>query len=44
LRELWSLDAAQADRILIDAGVDPAVRPETLAPEQFARLLRLIAR
>ena len=40
LRELWSLDADRADRILIDAGVDPAARPETLAPEQFARVLR----
>ena len=39
LRELWSLDADRADRILIDAGVDPAARPETLAPEQFARVL-----
>jgi 16S rRNA (adenine1518-N6/adenine1519-N6)-dimethyltransferase len=44
LRELWSLDAAQAEAILVDAGIDPAVRPETLAPEQFARVLRLRAR
>ena len=41
LRELWGMDADHVDRILLDAGVDPAVRPETLAPEQFARLLRL---
>jgi len=40
LRELWSIDADRADRILFDADVDPAARPETLAPEQFATVLR----
>lgn len=40
LRELWDIDAEHADRVLLAAGVDPAARPETLAPEQFARVLR----
>jgi 16S rRNA (adenine1518-N6/adenine1519-N6)-dimethyltransferase len=40
LRELWSLDADQADQILGRAGVDPEVRPETLSPSDFAKLLR----
>jgi len=44
LRELWGVDAESADRVLIDAGVDPSARPETLAPEQFARVLRLKVR
>ena len=39
LRELWSIDAAEADRILEAAGVSPVTRPETLAPADFARLL-----
>jgi 16S rRNA (adenine1518-N6/adenine1519-N6)-dimethyltransferase len=41
LRELWSIDADTAEGILAAAGVDPAVRPETLSPAEFARLLRL---
>src|ERR1051326_650764 len=40
LRELWSIDAEQAAGILVAAGVDPSGRPETLAPEQFAAILR----
>jgi 16S rRNA (adenine1518-N6/adenine1519-N6)-dimethyltransferase len=43
LRELWNIDAEQADRILEEAGVDPEVRPETLSPGDFARLLRAAA-
>ncbi|HEY2375105.1 MAG TPA: 16S rRNA (adenine(1518)-N(6)/adenine(1519)-N(6))-dimethyltransferase RsmA [Gemmatimonadaceae bacterium] len=39
LRELWNLDAANAERILAAAQIDPAVRPETLSPVEFARLL-----
>jgi len=40
LREMWSLDAAQADQILVKARVDAEVRPETLSPADFAKLLR----
>ena len=40
LRELWKLDAVSAERVLEAAGVDPAVRPETLSPVDFAKLLR----
>ena len=40
LRELWTLDAKNAERILDAVGVDPAVRPETLAPSAFSSLLR----
>jgi len=40
LRELWSLDAAGAERILDAARIDPAVRPETLSPVEFVNLLR----
>ena len=40
LRELWSLDAAGAERILDAARIDPAVRPETLSPLEFVNLLR----
>ncbi|MFL5616741.1 MAG: 16S rRNA (adenine(1518)-N(6)/adenine(1519)-N(6))-dimethyltransferase RsmA [Gemmatimonadaceae bacterium] len=41
LRELWSLDAASADAILHEAGVDAESRPETLSPTTFAQLHRL---
>ena len=41
LRELWSLDAETAEHILDSAGIDPAVRPETLSPKGFAMLLRV---
>ena len=40
LRELWTLDAAAAEGILRNSDVDPSARPETLAPTDFARLLR----
>jgi 16S rRNA (adenine1518-N6/adenine1519-N6)-dimethyltransferase len=40
LRSLWTLDAERADQLLEEAGVDPTARPETLAPSDFARLLR----
>ena len=41
LRELWKIDAESAERIIDAAGIDPAVRPETLSPTEFANLLRL---
>ncbi len=40
LRSLWLLSAEQADTILSRAGIDPIARPETLSPEDFARLMR----
>jgi 16S rRNA (adenine1518-N6/adenine1519-N6)-dimethyltransferase len=39
LRTVWNLDAEQADAILAAAAIDPTARPETLAPEDFARLI-----
>jgi 16S rRNA (adenine1518-N6/adenine1519-N6)-dimethyltransferase len=39
LREMWDVDAATADNVLARAAIDPAVRPETLSPSDFARLL-----
>lgn len=40
LRSLWNLGAEESEAILTAAGLDPAARPETLSPEQFATLLR----
>lgn len=40
VRSIWSLDAVQADALLAAAGIDPLARPETLAPADFATLLR----
>lgn len=39
LRAVASLDADAADAVLRRAGIEPQVRPETLAPAAFARLL-----
>ena len=39
VRTIASLDADSADRVLVAASVDPESRPETLSPEDFARLL-----
>ena len=40
IRTLWSLSVEEADAVLTRAGLDGEVRPETLAPPDFARLLR----
>ena len=40
LRSIWNLSAEAADAVLARAGLDPTVRPETLSPDDFARLLR----
>ena len=40
VRELWDLGAAEAAELLARAGIEPAARPEVLAPGDFARLLR----
>lgn len=43
VRELFDLDAAEAEALLASCGVDVAVRPETLSPEAFACVLRAAA-
>lgn len=40
VRSLAGLDPMPADEALARASIDPAARPETLSPEQFARLRR----
>lgn len=40
IRELFGLGAEAAEQVLATCGIDVAVRPETLAPDAFARLLR----
>jgi 16S rRNA (adenine1518-N6/adenine1519-N6)-dimethyltransferase len=42
VREMTSVTAEEAERVLEEAGIDPDSRPETLSPEQFARLLAAI--
>ncbi len=42
VRELRELSAADADDLLQCAGIEPDARPETIAPGQFARLLRAL--
>ena len=44
LRELLDIDAARADAILEQLGLDGAARSETLAPERFAALFRAVSR
>jgi 16S rRNA (adenine1518-N6/adenine1519-N6)-dimethyltransferase len=39
MRTVANLDAEAADRMLAVASIDPESRPETLSPEDFARLL-----
>jgi 16S rRNA (adenine1518-N6/adenine1519-N6)-dimethyltransferase len=41
LRTLYSLSAADAERMLVSAGLEPEARPEVLSPEDFGRLLLL---
>ena len=43
LRSLYALDAEAADVLLEKSDIHPEVRPETLSPDQFARLLRAAA-
>jgi 16S rRNA (adenine1518-N6/adenine1519-N6)-dimethyltransferase len=42
LRTIAHLDAESAERVLVSLGIDPEQRPETLAPEDFARLVRAV--
>ena len=39
LRSVLNLNAEAADEMLRAAGIDPTARPETLSPEDFARLI-----
>jgi 16S rRNA (adenine1518-N6/adenine1519-N6)-dimethyltransferase len=43
-RELWVGDAALAARAVEDAGLEPSIRPEAVAPDGFVRLYHVIAR
>jgi 16S rRNA (adenine1518-N6/adenine1519-N6)-dimethyltransferase len=40
LRSLYVVDATVAEEVLVGADIDPAARPETLSPAQFALVLR----
>jgi 16S rRNA (adenine1518-N6/adenine1519-N6)-dimethyltransferase len=42
VRTIARLAVDAADQVLAEAAIDPEVRPETLSPEDFARLLRAI--
>jgi 16S rRNA (adenine1518-N6/adenine1519-N6)-dimethyltransferase len=42
VRTIAHLGVDAADQVLSTAAIDPEVRPETLSPEDFARLLRAI--
>jgi 16S rRNA (adenine1518-N6/adenine1519-N6)-dimethyltransferase len=42
VRTVRDWDAAKADAALLTAKIDPTARPETLSPEDFARLLRAV--
>ena len=42
VRSLAALGPEAADALLVGAGVDPEARPETLAPETFARVVRAL--
>ena len=44
VRPIARLDAEAADVVLAAAGLDPEARPETLTPEDFARLVRSLPR
>jgi 16S rRNA (adenine1518-N6/adenine1519-N6)-dimethyltransferase len=39
VRTVAALDADAADQVLSAASIDPEARPETLSPEDFARVL-----
>jgi 16S rRNA (adenine1518-N6/adenine1519-N6)-dimethyltransferase len=43
VRTVGNLDAAGAEAVLDAAGIEPGVRPETLSPVAFSRLLRALA-
>jgi 16S rRNA (adenine1518-N6/adenine1519-N6)-dimethyltransferase len=44
LRGVFGIDVERANAVLDEAGIDGTARPETLAPDAFARLLRVASR
>ena len=44
VRAIYGLDADGGEALVRSAGLDPTARPETLRPEDFARLLRTATR
>ena len=40
LRSIWQLSAEAADEIIARCALNPTARPETLTPDDFARLIR----
>jgi 16S rRNA (adenine1518-N6/adenine1519-N6)-dimethyltransferase len=42
IRELWIPSAEQANAVLVEAGIGPSARPETIAPATFVTLYRQI--
>ena len=40
IRSVWQLPPEVVDALLLRCGIDPAARPETLSPQQFALILR----
>lgn len=43
VRTIYSLDAEQAEALVRSVELDPMARPETLSPQDFARLLRAVS-
>jgi 16S rRNA (adenine1518-N6/adenine1519-N6)-dimethyltransferase len=44
LREVLEIDADRSTALLASVAIDPAARPETLSPEDFARVVRAATR
>jgi 16S rRNA (adenine1518-N6/adenine1519-N6)-dimethyltransferase len=42
IRTIAGVDAARAEMVLAESGISPDARPETVAPEEFARLIRAL--
>jgi 16S rRNA (adenine1518-N6/adenine1519-N6)-dimethyltransferase len=43
VRTIVRADADRAEMIVVAAGLDPEARPESLSPDDFARLLAAVA-
>ncbi|MEP6493764.1 MAG: 16S rRNA (adenine(1518)-N(6)/adenine(1519)-N(6))-dimethyltransferase RsmA [bacterium] len=44
IRSVWQISVEEADAIITACGLDPAARPETLSPGEFASLVRVHSR
>ena len=44
LRTIRGISAGDASEVLVQAGIDPAARPEVISPENFARLFEVVGR